>query len=60
MPGVLRTTVTADAAALLAGATVGLPAPVFRSDVRARDDTLANRYDAIYRDRLGSRVREVA
>lgn len=43
-----------------AGAAVGLPAPVPRSDVRPRDDILADRYDAIYRGGLPSRVREVA
>jgi hypothetical protein len=42
------------------GAAVGLPAPVPRSDVRLRDDILADRYDAMYRDGLLSWVREVA
>ncbi len=64
MPGPVRSTATADAAcagaALLAGAAVGLPAPVLRSDVVPRDDLLADRYDAIYRDGFLSRVREVA
>jgi len=54
MPGVMRTTVP------LAGAAVGLLAPVLRSDVPPRDDILADRYDAIYRGRFLSRVREVA
>jgi xylulokinase len=64
MPGPVRTTATADAAcagaALLAGVATGLPAPVLRSDVLARDDLLADRYDAIYRGGFLSRVREVA
>lgn len=64
MPGVMRTTVTAGAACVgtvpLAGAAVGLLAPVLRSDVPPRDDILADRYDAIYRGRFLSRVREVA
>ncbi|HEX6360491.1 FGGY-family carbohydrate kinase [Actinophytocola sp.] len=63
MPGEVRVTADADAAcagaALLAGAAVGLPAPVLRSDVLPRDDILADRYDAIYRDGFLSRVREV-
>jgi hypothetical protein len=42
------------------GATVGLPAPVPRSDVLPGDDLLANRYDAIYRGGLLPRAREVA
>lgn len=64
MPGVMRTTVTVGAACVgtvpLAGAAVGLLAPVLRSDVPPRDDILADRYDAIYRGRFLSRVREVA
>jgi xylulokinase len=64
MPGAVRVTANADAAcagaALLAGVAVGLPAPVLRSDALPRDDILADRYDAIYRDGFLSRVREVA
>jgi hypothetical protein len=64
MPGVVSTTTNADAtsagAAPRAGAAAGLPAPAPRSDVRRRDDILADRHDAIYRDGLSSRVREVA
>ena len=64
MPGPVRSTATADAAcagaALLAGAAVGMPVPVLRSDVLARDDLLADRYDAIYRGAFLPRVREVA
>jgi xylulokinase len=64
MPGPVRATATADAAcagaALLAGTAVGMPAPVLRSDVLARDDLLADRYDAIYRGGFLPRVREVA
>jgi len=37
-----------------------LSGPVLRSDVVPRDDLLADRYDAIYRDGFLSRVREVA
>lgn len=63
-PGAVRMTATPDAAcaeaALLAGDAVGLPVPVLRSDVRARDDILADRYDAIYRGEFLPRVREVA
>jgi hypothetical protein len=53
MPGVVSTTTNADAA-------VGPPASAPRSDVRSRDDILADRYDAIYRGGFSSRVREVA
>jgi xylulokinase len=64
MPGPVRSTTTADAAcagaALLAGAAVGLPAPVLDSDLLPRDDLLADRYDAIYRGGFLPRVREVA
>lgn len=64
MPGPVRTTATEEAAcagaALLAGAAVGGPAPVLRSEVLARDDLLADRYDAIYRGGFLPRVREVA
>jgi xylulokinase len=68
MPGPVRTVTTAETttqaacagAALLAGATAGGPAPVLRSEVLARDDLLADRYDAIYRGGFLSRVREVA
>lgn len=64
MPGPVRSTTAADAAcagaALLAGAAVGLPAPVLSSDVLPRDDLLAGRYDAIYRGGFLPRVREVA
>lgn len=64
MPGPVRSTSTADAAcagaALLAGEALGQPAPVLRSDVRPRDDLLADRYDAIYRDGFLFRAREVA
>ncbi len=64
MPGPVRSTATPDAAcagaALLAGTAVGMPAPVLRSEGLPRDDLLADRYDAIYRDGFLSRVREVA
>ena len=64
MPGPVRVTAAADAAcagaALLAGAALGMPSPVLRSDVLARDDLLADRYDAIYRGAFLPRVREVA
>lgn len=68
MPGPVRTLTTAETtaraacagAALLAGAAVGGPAPVLRSEVLARDDLLADRYDAIYRGGFLPRVREVA
>lgn len=64
MPGPVRVTDTENAAcagaALLAGAAIGQAAPVLRSDVLPRDDLLADRYDAMYRDGFLSRVREVA
>jgi hypothetical protein len=64
MPGVVSTTTNADAAAATAvpklGAAVGPPASAPRSDVRSRDDILADRYDAIYRGGFSFRVREVA
>ncbi len=64
LPGPVLATAVPDAAcagaALLAGAAVGLPAPVLRSDVLSRDDLLADRYDAIYRGGFLPRVREVA
>jgi sugar (pentulose or hexulose) kinase len=64
MPGPVRSTTTADAAcagaALLAGAALGMAAPVLRSDAVPRDDLLADRYDAIYRGGFLPRVREVA
>ena len=64
MPGPVRSTRSEDAAcagaALLAGAAVGLPTPVLRSDVLTRDDLLADRYDAIYRGGFLPRAREVA
>jgi xylulokinase len=64
LPGPVRLVRSADAAsagaALLAGRSIGLPAPVLASDTLPRDDTLAARYDVIYRDGFLSRVLEAA
>jgi sugar (pentulose or hexulose) kinase len=64
LPGpvrLVRSTEAASAgAALLAGSAIGLPAPILPSDTLPRDDALAARYDAIYRDGFLSRVLEAA
>jgi xylulokinase len=63
LPGPLRRLANADAAcagaAMLAGRAIGVPAPVLRSERLPRDDSLAQRYDTIYRDFL-SHAQEVA
>lgn len=63
LPGPVRRLRTVDAAcagaAGLAGRAIGLPAPAAGSEELPRDDVLAGRYEAVYRDFL-SHARGVA